>query len=65
LRQAPAFTSLKRIKIVDVLAQGERNVEILAAEINPSVANTSRQLYVQTTNLVATLRSFQQPLTFK
>ncbi len=45
-RVAAAFASPKRIEIVDVLAQGERNVETLAAETGLSVANTSRHLQV-------------------
>jgi rhodanese-related sulfurtransferase/DNA-binding transcriptional ArsR family regulator len=45
-RVAAAFASPKRIEIVDVLAQGERNVETLAAETGLSLANTSRHLQV-------------------
>jgi len=45
-RVAAAFASPKRIEIIDVLAQGERNVETLAAETGLSVANTSRHLQV-------------------
>ena len=49
-----AFASPKRIEIVDVLAQGERNVETLARETNLSVANASRHLQIlKTANLVA------------
>jgi rhodanese-related sulfurtransferase/DNA-binding transcriptional ArsR family regulator len=36
----------RRAEIVDVLAQGERSVEELAAEIGQSVANTSQHLQV-------------------
>jgi len=38
-RFAAAFASPKRIEIIDALAQGERNVETLAAETGLSVAN--------------------------
>lgn len=43
-RVASAFASPKRIEIIDVLAQGERNVETLAKETQLSTANTSRHL---------------------
>ncbi|NOZ02469.1 MAG: winged helix-turn-helix transcriptional regulator, partial [Deltaproteobacteria bacterium] len=45
-RIASAFSSPKRIEIIDVLAQGERNVEILARETGLTVANASRHLQV-------------------
>ncbi len=45
-RVAAAFASPKRIEIIDVLAQGERNVETLASETGLSIANTSRHLQV-------------------
>jgi rhodanese-related sulfurtransferase/DNA-binding transcriptional ArsR family regulator len=41
---AKALASGRRAEIVDVLAQGERSVEEIAAEINQSVANTSQHL---------------------
>jgi rhodanese-related sulfurtransferase len=51
---AAAFSSPKRIEILDVLAQGERNVETLAAETAMTVPNTSRHLQVlRSTQLVA------------
>ncbi len=51
---ASAFASPKRIEIVDVLAQGERNVETLARETGLTLANTSRHLQVlKAANLVA------------
>ncbi len=51
---ASAFASPKRLEIIDVLAQGERNVETLARETTLSVANTSRHLQIlKTANLVA------------
>ncbi len=43
---ASAFASPKRIEIIDILAQGERNVETIAAETGLTVANTSRHLQV-------------------
>ena len=43
---AKALASGRRAEIVDVLAQGERSVEELAAEISQSVANTSQHLQV-------------------
>jgi rhodanese-related sulfurtransferase/DNA-binding transcriptional ArsR family regulator len=43
-RVAAAFASPKRIEIIDVLVQGERNVETLARETGLSMANTSRHL---------------------
>jgi rhodanese-related sulfurtransferase len=41
---ARALGSGRRAELVDVLAQGERSVEDLAAEIDQSVANTSQHL---------------------
>jgi rhodanese-related sulfurtransferase len=41
-----ALSSGRRAELVDVLAQGERSVEALAAEIGQSVANTSQHLQV-------------------
>nr|NLI51465.1 metalloregulator ArsR/SmtB family transcription factor [Propionibacterium sp.] len=41
-----AFGHAKRVEIIDVLAQGERNVESLARQISASVANTSRHLQI-------------------
>lgn len=53
-RVAAAFGSPKRIELIDLLAQGERHVEALAAEANLTVANTSRHLQVlKAANLVA------------
>ncbi|MBI5495926.1 MAG: metalloregulator ArsR/SmtB family transcription factor [Deltaproteobacteria bacterium] len=51
---AAAFSAPKRIELIDVLAQGERHVEALAAETGSTVANTSRHLQVlKGANLVA------------
>jgi rhodanese-related sulfurtransferase len=41
---AKALASGRRAEIVDLLAQGERSVEQIAAEIQQSVANTSHHL---------------------
>jgi rhodanese-related sulfurtransferase/DNA-binding MarR family transcriptional regulator len=41
---AKALASGRRAEIVDVLAQGERSVEEIAAEIDQSIANTSHHL---------------------
>jgi len=41
---AKALASGRRAEIVDVLAQGERSVDDIAAEIGQSVANTSHHL---------------------
>jgi rhodanese-related sulfurtransferase/DNA-binding MarR family transcriptional regulator len=41
---AKALSSGRRAEIVDVLAQGERSVDEVAAEIDQSVANTSHHL---------------------
>src|ERR671931_156443 len=43
---AQALGSGRRAEIIDVLAQGERAVDELAAEISQSVANTSQPLQV-------------------
>ena len=41
---AKALSSGRRAELVDVLAQGERSVEELSAEIDQSIANTSQHL---------------------
>ena len=43
---AKALGNGRRAELVDVLAQGERSVEELAAEIGQSVANTSQHLQI-------------------
>ena len=45
-RIANAFASPKRLEIIDILAQGERDVESLAKYTNMTVANTSRHLQI-------------------
>lgn len=52
-----ALANGRRAEIVDVLAQGERHVEELAAEIDQSIANTSFHLRtLATAGLVTTRR---------
>jgi rhodanese-related sulfurtransferase/DNA-binding transcriptional ArsR family regulator len=41
---AKALASGRRAEIVDLLAQGERSVEVIAAELDQTVANTSHHL---------------------
>lgn len=54
---AKALASGRRAELIDVLAQGERHVEELAAEIDQSVANTSFHLRTLAgAGLVATRR---------
>jgi rhodanese-related sulfurtransferase len=45
-RVARALASGRRIELVDVLANGERTVEVLAGEVGLSAANTSQHLQV-------------------
>lgn len=54
---AKALANGRRAELIDVLVQGERHVDELAAEIGQSVANTSFHLRVlATTGLVTTRR---------
>lgn len=41
-----ALANGRRVELIDVLAQGERSVDALAAEVDQSVANTSQHLQV-------------------
>ncbi|MBI1844618.1 MAG: metalloregulator ArsR/SmtB family transcription factor [Actinobacteria bacterium] len=43
---AKALGNGRRAELVDVLAQGERSVEVLASEVGQSMANTSHHLQV-------------------
>jgi rhodanese-related sulfurtransferase/biotin operon repressor len=43
-RIGAAFSSPKRVEIIDILAQGERTVESMAGATSMAVANTSRHL---------------------
>lgn len=54
---AKALSSGRRAEIIDVLANGERTVESLAAEVHQSVANTSQHLQIlKNAGLVTTRR---------
>lgn len=54
---AKALASGRRAEIVDLLAQGERSVDEIAAEIDQSVANTSHHLRAMArTGILATRR---------
>src|SRR5947208_67864 len=54
---AKALASGRRAEVIDVLAQGERSVEEIAAELDQSVANTSHHLQtLSRAGLVATRR---------
>ncbi len=43
---AQGFCSPKRLEIIDVLIQGERDVETLSKEVNMKIANTSKHLQI-------------------
>jgi len=43
---AHAFSSPKRLEIIDILAQGERDVDSLSRQVNMTIANTSRHLQI-------------------
>jgi rhodanese-related sulfurtransferase/predicted transcriptional regulator len=43
---ATAFSSPKRLEIIDILSQGERDVDTLSVETNMNFANTSRHLQI-------------------
>lgn len=45
-RVAAAFSSPKRVEIIDLLAQGDRTVESISATTGMTVANTSRHLQI-------------------
>ena len=56
-RAAKALASGRRIELLDVLANGERTVEALAAEVGLTAANTSQHLQIlRQAGLVATRR---------
>jgi rhodanese-related sulfurtransferase len=60
---ASAFGSPKRLELLDLLAQGERSVETLAAQAALSVANTSRHLQIlKTARLVGSRKEGQRVL---
>ncbi len=43
---ATAFSSPKRLEIIDILVQGEKDVETLSKQISAKFANTSRHLQI-------------------
>ncbi len=43
---AAAFSSPKRLEIIDILAQGEKDVETLSKQVSITFANTSRHLQI-------------------
>ena len=43
---ATAFASPKRLELIDILSQGERDVDTLSIETNMNFANTSRHLQI-------------------
>lgn len=45
-RVAAAFSSPKRVEVIDLLAQGDRTVESISAATGMTVANTSRHLQI-------------------
>lgn len=45
---AKAMANGRRAELIDVLAQGERSVDVLAGEVGQSLANTSQHLQVLT-----------------
>lgn len=62
-RIATALASPKRLELIDLLAQGERHVEALAAHANLTVANTSRHLQIlKAANLVTARKAGTQVL---
>lgn len=56
-KMAQAFAAPKRLEIIDVLAQGERDVESLSKQVAMTMANTSRHLQIlKQTRLVQSRR---------
>jgi rhodanese-related sulfurtransferase len=62
---AKALGNGHRAEIVDVLAQGERSVETLAAEIGQSVANTSHHLRLLASSGLLTARRDGQRVVYE
>lgn len=55
---AKALANGRRAEIIDVLANGERSVDALAAEVHQSIANTSQHLQIlKNAGLVSTRRN--------
>ncbi len=54
---AQAFSAPKRLEIIELLSQGERDVDSLSQQVSMTVANTSRHLQIlKSTRLVETRR---------
>ena len=53
---ATAFSSPKRLEIIDILSQGERDVDTLAKETMMNFANTSRHLQILKNSKIITSR---------
>lgn len=56
-KMVQAFSASKRLEIIDVLAQGERDVDSLSQQVSMTIANTSRHLQIlKQTRLVESRR---------
>lgn len=53
---AAAFASPKRLELIDILSQGERDVDTLSVETNMNFANTSRHLQILKSSKIVTSR---------
>ncbi len=53
---ATAFASPKRLELIDILSQGERDVDTLSTETNMNFANTSRHLQILKNSKIVTSR---------
>lgn len=53
---ATAFASPKRLELIDILSQGERDVDTLSVETNMNFANTSRHLQILKISKIVTNR---------
>jgi len=53
---ATSFASPKRLELIDILSQGERDVDTLSVETNMNFANTSRHLQILKSSKIVTSR---------
>lgn len=53
---ATAFASPKRLELIDILSQGERDVDTLSTETSMNFANTSRHLQILKNSKIVTNR---------
>ena len=53
---ATSFASPKRLELIDILSQGERDVDTLSVETNMNFANTSRHLQILKNAKIVTSR---------